>query len=171
MKKFLDDFLPNVAYPAVAGNIAWSFATLAIDLGLNCETAPRLGVLLVLAIYFSAEWYRSKGIATTIEGQWLDLFFIICIIWFAIGTQANKGIPGAALIVILLSIGLGHLFKFWPPNGKGKGNSPHGAVSLVAGIILGVSWCLTNSWNHWLELLAIVIVLGVWACVRWGVTK
>lgn len=170
MKKFLDDFLPNVAYPAVAGNVAWSFATLAIDHGINCETVPRLGVLLVLAIYFSAEWYRSKGIATTKAGQWLDLIFVICIVWFAIATQADNGLPGAALIIILVLVGFGHLFRFWPPNGAGKGNIPHGATSLVAGIILGVSWFLTASWNHWIELLAIVIVLGVWAHVRWGVT-
>lgn len=170
MKAFLDHFLKNVAYPAVAGNVAWSFATLAIDHGVNLDTVPRLGVLLALAIYFSAEWYRSKDITPTEWSIWLDLLFVICMVWLALATQADKGIPGAALILILVVVGVGHCCRMWPPTGKGKGNVPHGVVSLLAGAILGVLWIVTGSWNHWFALLATLVVLLVWARVRWGKT-
>lgn len=171
MKTFLDEFLKNVAWPAVAGNVAWAFATLAIDHGMNVNTAPRLGVLFVLAIYLSAEWYRSRKITTTETGLWLDLLFVICIVWFAIATQSDKGLPGVALILILVGTGLGHLCGVWPPTGQGKGNIPHGVVSLLSGVVLGITWIVTCSWNVWLALGAITFVLVVWACVRRGVTS
>ncbi|MCA9467710.1 MAG: hypothetical protein KC643_20000 [Nitrospira sp.] len=166
MKNFLDEFLKNVAWPAVAGNVAWSFATLAIDHDKNVNTAPRLGVLFVLAIYLSAEWYRSKEINNTISGLCLDLLFVICIVWFAIATQADKGLPGVALLIILVGVSVGHFFEVWPPAGKGKGNYPHATVSLLAACFLGGAWWMNCSWNWWFALVAIIIVLVVWACVR-----
>ena len=166
MKSFLDEFLKNVAWPAVAGNVAWSFATVVIDQGINVDTAPRLGALLVLAIYLSAEWYRSKEINTTVTSASLDLLFVICIIWFAIATQANKGLPGAALLVILVGVGVGHLCGVWPPAGKGKGNIPHGCVSLLTAVVLGVAWFVNRSWPPWIALGALIVVLVVWALVR-----
>jgi hypothetical protein len=167
MKNFLEDFLKNVAWPAVAGNVAWSFATLAIDHGINEDTFSRLGVLVVLAVYLSAEWYRSKQINNaTLMGLWLDLLFVICIVWFAIATQANKGLPGVALLAILLVIGVGHLCGVWTPAGKGKGNIPHGLVSLLAACALGVAWWMNRAWVWWVALLALTIVLAVWTLMR-----
>lgn len=174
MKNFLNDFLQNVAWPAVAGNVAWSFATLAIDQGINAGTSSRLAVLLVLAVYLSAEWYRSKKVPTataTATGLWLDLIFVICLVWFAIATQADKGLPGTALLVILFTAGFGHICGVWPPTGKGKGNIPHGVVSLLAACGLGSAWCIAGSWNWWNAFAAIFIVLVVWTFVRHGKTS
>jgi hypothetical protein len=170
MEAFLKSFLKDVAYPAVAGNLAWAFVTLAIDSGAKIDAIPRLGVLFVLTIYFSAEWYRSKEIEVKTVGLWLDLLFVLCMVWFAIGTQANKGSPGIALIIILLIIGLGHLLEVWLPVGRGKGNTPHGITSLVAAAVLGSAWYVDGSWNWALALVAICVVLAVWAIVRQGKT-
>jgi hypothetical protein len=171
MKDFLDKFLKDVAYPAVAGNVAWSFATLAIKSDTHADIPARLGVLLVRAVYLSAEWYRSLDARNTIRGLRLDLLFVICIVWFAIATEADKGLPGFALLVILAVAGVGHLCGFWPPSEKGDGNIPHGWVCLVAAIVLGGAWWKNGTWNWWLALVAIMVVLVVWAFVRRGKTS
>ena len=108
-ESFLQEFLNNIAWPAMAGNVAWSFFSVAIDPGCGGNTFPRLATLLVLAFYLSAEWYRTRRVGVTSLGLCFDLFLVICIVWFAIATQANKGAPGFALVLILISVGIGHL--------------------------------------------------------------
>lgn len=166
MDDFLNKFLKNVAWPAAAGNVAWSFATLAIDHKNSTDTFSRLAVLFILAIYLSAEWYRSLNVTSTREGLILDLIFVLCVVWFAIATQLNSGFPGIALLIILFGVGGGHLFGVWPPAGEGKGNLLHGCVSVLVAAGLTFSWCKLGSWNWWVALAALTIVLIVWACVR-----
>ena len=165
----------NLAWPAVAGNVTWSFASLAIVHGINHDTAPRLAVLFVLAFYLAAEWYRSSNIlpkngTASTTSLFLDFIFVICIIWFAIGTYENMGSPAVALLIILTGIGVGHLFGLWKPAGVGKGNKAHGWVSLAASATLGATWFVTGLWNTWIAFIAISIVLIVWAMYRRGQT-
>lgn len=166
LKNFLEKFLKEVAWPAMAGNVAWSFATVSIEEGINLCTAPRLGVLFVLAIYLFAEWYRIEKTATTPTSLAYDLVFVICVIWFAIATQANKGMPELALVLILSGVGIGHIWGVWPPAGKNMGNILHGSVSLLAAMGLAASLCLAPSLSQWIALLALLVVLVVWGVVR-----
>lgn len=178
MNTFLDEFLRQLAWPAVAGNVAWSFATLTIspncDARADCskeDILSRLGVLLVLAVYLSAEWYfskdsKSKDSKNTPAGLWLDLLFVVCIVWFAIATQAGHGLPGVALLVILVVAGVGHICGVWPPAGSDMSHMLHGLVSLAAACSLGTVWWANGLWSWNVALIDIVIVLVHWACVR-----
>jgi hypothetical protein len=47
---FLKRFLAEIAWPAMAGNVAWAFFSLAIDPGCGKAVLPRLGTLLALAL-------------------------------------------------------------------------------------------------------------------------
>jgi hypothetical protein len=67
--------------------------SVAIDPGFGGSALPRLATLLALAVYLSAEWYRNRTVGTTSLGLCFDLFLVICIVWFAIATQANKPLP------------------------------------------------------------------------------
>lgn len=169
-KNFLKRFLTDIAWPAMAGNVAWAFFTVAIDPGCGGNTLPRLGTLLVLALYLSAEWYRITKVGATYLGLYFDLFLVICIVWFAIATQANKGAPGFALVVIFTAVGIGHLCNVWPPIGPGKGNFEFGLVNLLVAAALSIALLVNSSWQPWSNLIAMGTVLIFWLPLRNGKT-
>lgn len=169
-KNFLKRFLTDIAWPAMAGNVAWAFFTVAIDPGYGGNTFPRLGTLLVLALYLSAEWYRITKVGATYLGLCFDLFLVICIVWFAIATQANKGAPGFALVLIFTAVGIGHLYSVWPPTGPKQGNFEFGLVNLLVAASLSIALLVSNSLQPWVNLIAMGIVLIFWWPLRNGKT-
>ncbi|PTT87300.1 hypothetical protein DBR45_60480 [Pseudomonas sp. HMWF031] len=170
-ENFLRDFLKEIAWPAMAGNVAWSFFSVAIDPGCGGNTFPRLATLLALAFYLSAEWYRTRRVGTTSLGLFFDLFLVICIVWFAIATQANKGAPGFALVLILTAVGIGHLCSVWPPTGEGKGNIEFGRVNVLIAAVLSIALLISSSWQSWIIFLAMSTVLIAWWILRHGKTE
>jgi hypothetical protein len=167
-KNFLRDFLRDIAWPAMAGNVAWAFFSVAIDPQSVEDMLPRLGTLLALALYLSAEWYRIRRVGSTLLGLWFDLFLVICIVWFAIATQANKGAPGMALVLIFLGVGIGHLRGVWPPTGEGKGNFEFGQINLWMAALLFTSLLVVSSWQPWVSFFAVIIVFLFWLNLRHG---
>ncbi|WP_047528808.1 hypothetical protein [Pseudomonas sp. 11/12A] len=170
-ESFLQEFLNNIAWPAMAGNVAWSFFSVAIDPGCEGNTFPRLATLLALAFYLSAEWYRTKKGGATSLGLCFDLFLVICIVWFAIAIQANKGAPGFALVLILTAVGIGHLCSVWPPIGEGKGNIEFGRVNILIAVVLSIALQVSSSWQSWIIFFAMSTVLVAWWILRHGKTK
>lgn len=166
----LKKFLKDVAWPALAGNVAWAFFTLAIDPPCRENITPRLGALLFLALYLTAEWYRSSKTDTTLLGLWLDLFLVFCFVWFAIATQANAGSANLALLLILLAVGIGHCCGAWPPFKKDNANRFFGLTCLSMTALMFVS-AVFGFLSPWIAFIVIIIVLITWKYFRGSETK
>src|SRR5688572_33491596 len=84
----------SVIWPAAAGNVAWSFFTVAIERGVNQESAIKLIVLSLLAVYLCADWLQTDFLSGTRNLKpcfWLaEGPLAITIVIFAIATQLKK---------------------------------------------------------------------------------
>lgn len=173
MDNFLKEFLDKLAWPAVAGNVSWSFVSLILG-GCSLEVIPRALSLLVFSIYPFAEWYRTEirakkknsGSSVKSLGLYLDALLAILVVWFAIATQNGNFSSAYALIGFLGVVAIGHGLGAWPPAGKGQGNAKQALVcALGAGTLLVVRLG-GYSWYDGIQVLVLLLVFGVWLSNR-----
>lgn len=176
MSNSFNKFLKDVAWPAAAGNVAWSFATIMIDSKLCKSAIPFLLILFILIVYLSCQWIKNLDTANTPKtwGQLLELFLVISIVVFAISLESSaksnipthSEIPAWSLFSIFLITTVGHLSGAWPPNGEGAGNIKFGLCSLIATFVVLFFNLQSSILNPWLILACLICVLIFWLIFR-----
>jgi len=59
----------DLIWPAAAGNVAWSFFTMAVgEKWLDPGVPARLLVIFLLAIYLGVDWMRTTDTVKTLKG-------------------------------------------------------------------------------------------------------
>jgi hypothetical protein len=110
----------DLIWPAAAGNVAWSFFTMAVgEKWLDPGVPARLLVIFLLAIYLGVDWMRTTDTVKTLKGWfWIaDAPHSASVVVFAIATQMNKSWLGGALAAMFVIGVIGHLIGAWEPTG------------------------------------------------------
>lgn len=175
--KNMNKLFQNLIWPAVAGNVAWAFFSIAITENWTDKgVLPRLLSLLLLAIYLCYDWTT-----TDVEGDnlkknyWIgDAFHTSAIVIFAIAAQSknlwisidDSWVKWALVIVFSTSV-IGHLCGSWEPSTV-KSENLWSARFKLAGInLLGIIFyifipLLIESNSLWHLPISIIIVLLFW---------
>lgn len=84
------DLLPELAWPAAAGNVAWALFTVFTLERPGKHLASRLCILLVLSIYLSVDWIWTKTELWRLKPHyWIaDSVHILTIVLLALATQS-----------------------------------------------------------------------------------
>jgi len=155
-------------WPAVAGNVAWSFFTVVISESWKCPSVPeRITVLLLLAIYLATD-YTSIETELLKPMYWIaDAFHALSMIVFAIATQFNAIWLNESLIAIFIVAAGGHITGLWEPTGCSSKNRWRKRLILVGINLIGIVVTIIFSiiileGTLWNLPLAFFVVLVLW---------
>ena len=163
----------SVIWPAIAGNVAWSFVSVAVAEDLSSHQAiVRLIALGLLAAYLmiSLAWKPTRRVTNPCFYYPLDSLFAISIAVFAIATY-NESTKTAnwvsySLVAVFTLPMLGHLFKIWEP-----GRICIERLCLALPSTLGIAILVVGLWafpQSVLEfrVLALLVVIEIWILIR-----
>jgi len=173
IRKSLDNFLESLAYPAVAGNIAWAVTALAVGQDTNASSLPRVLVLLALAIYVFAEVYQTKKIASErctycVISWWqpidllFDVVFVAGVIFFAIATEMGQDLSNIVLFILLGIAGFGHWFELWNLPKKNEGSAAFGLSCIIAAFLAILLMALSDPLKPWLVFGLVFVEVCLW---------
>ncbi len=168
-KRTLANLLRSVVWPAAAGNVAWSFFTLAISEPWTPPVAARLITLVLLAGYLTLVWLRVQD---NVDGQHfvMDLFHAGTLIVAALATHEGKPWVSEALAVVLVITIFAHALGIWKPDATRKERRQLAGANAVGLGILALAFCL--EWQSpWVLPIAISVVLVIWGYIRRGAIK
>ncbi|MGN6153711.1 MAG: hypothetical protein ACTHOH_17160 [Lysobacteraceae bacterium] len=150
----------EVLWPAVAGNVLWTFFSLMLDAPLAHGGADLLALGL-LAIYLCANWLRHADHRDdSARFVWFDVLhsLAICIVALAIYSRNPHFSPTAAMAMLLAILMLTHA----------TGAATHGRSrkDRVAGFLMGmaglIALAIPCAWNI---PLAMGVTLLVWVAM------
>ncbi len=169
----------ELLWPAVAGNVLWSFFSLWLDAYFpgdasanpNLENAlARLWVLALLGIYLCYDWIRMLQ-GNRNEYAWIaDLPHAACITVFSLMVQSGRNQMTLALVALLIITGIGHLTTLW----ESKTQQPCGCRRLALAAInfagAGSASAFEDIPGRWNLPIAMLVVLIPWFVLRrrWG---
>jgi len=159
----------DLIWPAAAGNVAWSFFTIAIgEDRLSPGVAARLSVIFLLAIYLAVDWLRTAETVTTLKPWfWIaDAPLSASVVIFAIATQMNKPWLGNSLTALFLIGVVGHLVGAWEPTGNVAYRSLKRLVLAGANAVGCIVLILIGS-SDWRLPIALASVLVLWFLARY----
>lgn len=111
------DLFFNLFWPAMAGNVAWSFFSLLVDNGWSGDESvrPRLVVLGLIAWYMAHEWSRNQERNDDVyPTYWIfDAALLATTVMFALAAEAGHQRLELLLVVILVVIVAGHIIGAW----------------------------------------------------------
>lgn len=161
------NLLKTLIWPAVAGNVAWSFFTVLIQEGIHFPACfGRLSALLLLSIYLIIIFIRSQEG----KGELIDILHSVSIILCAISIQANLPAMDAYLILFFAIAALGHWLGRWIPDQVSS--KKNWRKALVGSIhLLGILICLflpkfINNTHHINLSASLFVVLVLWLLLR-----
>ena len=162
-------------WPAVAGNVAWAFLTVAIQERAQADRAyfVRLAVLLLVAAYLGLDWMRTQLLSPQLKKYyWIgDAFVATAIATFAIGTQLKVEWIEWSLITVFVSAAVGHVCGCWEVIGAPNYSDRFIFAGLNA---LGIFPILVNLFGTRLDpysfhlFLSPLLVVVFWILCRWG---
>ncbi|MEZ0129437.1 hypothetical protein AB9T88_06540 [Flavobacterium sp. LBUM151] len=157
----------NLIWPAVAGNVAWSFFSILIsDFPTKDNfTFTRLILLLLLAIYLGDDWIVTEKEADNLKDlYWIgDSFHAVAITILSLSIYSNKeGIMFWASISVLVIPIIAHLCGCWElKNDTGKKLRKRIGLSSIAGIglivFLSTYFLIDEKFSYLISIFAIVI--------------
>jgi hypothetical protein len=164
----------DLVWPAVAGNVTWSFFTLLIGpspvpAGDPASLVERIFVLLLLSGYLIGDWLRTHG-ENRPAFYWLfDGLHLTALTAFAIGAATGQDFIWLrwSLTALLGITAFGHALKAF---GESRGRRFAYAVANALGI--PVAW-FANFEAPWLSPdgsqlpLAVLTVLVLWLFALW----
>lgn len=124
-KRHSVSLMQSVIWPAVAGNIIWSFLSLLIDTdnGFDSYRISRLLILLLLSIYLILDWLNVERCHHELKkNYWIvDFLLAISIAFFALSVQykdeyADVHWLDISLTVVYLLVLFGHSMENWVPD-------------------------------------------------------
>lgn len=167
----MKNLFQNLIWPAVAGNVAWSFFTVAINESWNTPgVIERISVLLLLAIYLATD-YTSIAVERLKPFYWIaDAFHAISMIVFALATQFNESWLNESLIALFIIAACGHLSGLWEPNDCIIKKKWLNRLLLVGmnfiGIILTIVFSIivfdNTQWNLPIAFFTVIILWFIW---------
>lgn len=159
----------DLIWPAVTGNIVWSFFSVAID---ECWTAPVYARMLALALlggYLMTSWVMERDAPQSNSYYWLDSIFAVSIVSFAISTQAQQT---ASLSWVTLALGtvfsaafIGHVWKIWEPDRPKCERHMLAGANLVGVAVLLLGYLCYSDTILWHRPLAIFLVVAIWFAI------
>lgn len=159
----MKEIFQNLLWPAAAGNVAWSFFTLAIDKDWSSgDVAARLFALFLLAIYLGVSWTIFDDKKNHDPFYWImDGAHLITVVTFSIATQLGKDWLSISLLVLFSVTAFGHLCGAWhnKHNLKLSLTSFLGIVVVCGSTYIGIEEPYNLS-------LSIFLVLIAWGTVR-----
>lgn len=163
MKKLFQDLI----WPAAAGNVAWSFFTVAIGEDWSCRSVgARLIVLSLLALYLALDWlYIGSADGQRKRDYWIaDGILVAAIVVFAIAAQLEKTWLEIALAVVFgVAIG-GHLLGAWESGWRARGKLA--LINALGPTIIFGSHLVFKQPYPWNLPTSLALVLTVWIYVR-----
>lgn len=169
-------FLKDLAWPAVAGNVVWTIATLLLtkEESFSLCLLFRLLSLSALAIYLVKDWHQTAT-APSIDTTYVifDVVHLLTIVWVALAIQANSSTVIIGLLALFLWLIFGHGIGAWR-----EGNRFLNALPALLGLVVALVWVFgghrcaetcpeCTDWAiHAFPAAAIWIALFVWLLVR-----
>jgi hypothetical protein len=167
----------NLIWPAVAGNVAWAFFSVAVGEPMACTVAARLTALFLVAGYLIADWLSMEKYLRDSRDKVNPLFWIAdallaaSLATFAVAT-ADKAqsketwVDGSLLAIFVVAMG-GHLFGAWRKEGATPRIRRHKQVALAIVNLLGVVAAGLGIWLwddpcKWHRPVAVAIVVTLW---------
>ena len=159
----------GLAWPAVAGNVAWAFFTLVIAPPAEVpegEWAARTAVLLLMALYLGGDWVRTKNTPGGPAYWFFDAVHLILICLFVIGiatTQSQVPLNWYLGLLFIFTL-IGHWSGAFTPE------EPdcwwYGGASLLGAIVLIVWLEAGSTTDAWYFFGSVGAALASWVFFR-----
>lgn len=162
----------SVVWPAVAGNVAWAFFTIAIEKWNKTGIAPVLAVLALAAVYLALDWIQTENVRNSLRSYyWIgDLFLAPAITVFAIGTQLQVQWIEWSLSAVFAIAAAGHFLGAWEPKNEPAESGRRFTLTWINA--LGIVPLQMNVWPFrlppysWHLPASVALVIGIWVVVR-----
>jgi hypothetical protein len=171
----------DLVWPAAAGNVAWSFVTLALSgpwvvrsspwSSSEWELAARLATLSLLAWYLGSEWLHlvhavpsgrpPEGFVYWL-GDGLLVFFIVVLANALVMRDAWTELLYALLSFAFVVAALWHLYNGWPESEFSKWGLKF-ALNLIGFGLLWLGYAYVPASNQWPMVAALFVVLAAWS--------
>jgi hypothetical protein len=169
----MEALLQSVIWPAIAGNVAWAFFTIAVQEYTSRYSGPfyeRLTLLGILAAYLFLDWTRTQSLKSKLKRfYWVaDVFLASTIAGLAIAAQAKQGQGQWYLLPVFIVGAIGNLTDAWVEKGMpGKWTKRFSWLGLYgfATLIMFAIETETEPWG-WHLPIAVLLVVIVWALAR-----
>lgn len=161
--------LQQLVWPAVAGNVAWSFFTLML-VGNGPQRFERLVLLFLLALYLGTEWSHSYNQSHELKkASWLgDAVLASAIAMLAIAAQDGSRKGFWFLLFVFVASAGAHWYGAWTPsNGRRRWTAKHSwfVLNFFAVLIAGLWSSDCNQWG-WNLVIAEALVILCWFFAR-----
>jgi hypothetical protein len=167
----------SVFWPAAAGNVFWSFASLLIEQKVQLSHPSSWGaglLLLLLSLYLSVEWLRNytRIPADVALSFWFfDWIHICAVVAVALSASLKPTWLPVASAAFFFVTAVGHFFGVWKTSDSTECGHVTSAVINVIGAPIAFAGILYAPMHAWLPTIAFVVVLALWSAHRWGSLK
>ena len=178
MDKNLNDLVHNVIWPAVAGNVLWSFLQVVADPNITGPTLwPRLASLLLIGVYLSIDWVITHNKRDHINEKYgrFDMFLAASIATFAIATQFGTWWAPFALAMVFGVAVVGNWLGAWDLRDRASSCKARRAFTGINALgLIGLGLLILMDPNEWYALwltpVAILVVVVLYLCLREKIT-
>lgn len=160
-----EDF-DQLAWPAAAGNVAWSVLTLCLDNSRPSDWPGRLILLVALAIYLSVDWVRRPS---DLGNPWVAVasslhLAALAVLAIAAAVKQDAAFLAVVLAVFLVVTVVAHVWSAWESSKVRFYLAGANALGLA---ILGLAcWCDVLPGALWPVPVAATAVLIAWGIAR-----
>jgi len=173
----LKKLVHSVIWPAVAGNVLWSFLQLFADPDACGPTLwSRLASLFLVGVYLSIDWIHTENETQINDNYWIaDVPLAAALATFAVATQL--GVPWASipLVVAFMVAAAGHCFGAWDarckPPSSCKARAGFAIINVLGPVVLLFGSFLADSLALWSKPAAVFVVVGLFLACRKIIAK
>ncbi len=158
----------QVIWPAVAGNVGWSFMAILLTQFHTTEHwlwGAKWCCLVVLAIYMLDSWRDTPPDVPPGYLFW-DTLFVVAIAAFAtLLSHTELGMtrwPAAALLGMFAILAWGHYMNIWYGNANDRKRNVLTLVNVAAVLVVLISFWAEQVHATWLWFFALTIIMSAW---------
>ncbi|MDR4467238.1 MAG: hypothetical protein MRJ68_02950 [Nitrospira sp.] len=161
----------NVVWPAVAGNVLWSFLQLLSDPTASDPAPwPRLVSLLLVGAYLSIDWIHTENEPQINDFYWIaDVPLAAALAAFAVATQLGVTWAPIALAAAFLVATVGHCFGAWDKTtspSSCKARAGFAGINVLGPIVLFIGTFLNQPLSDWSTPVAVLLVVSLFLLCR-----
>jgi hypothetical protein len=165
----MNELVRNVVWPAVAGNVLWSFLQVAIEQPVApTPLLPRLAALLAVGLYLAIDWINGVGLSFRSRYWKFDIPLATAIATFAIATPKSAPVAFWALGAAFSIAVVGHLNGAWDPQKKISHKSARRMLAAMNG--LGLALLVGDRFARvapeWDQAVSLTIAIGLFLALR-----
>jgi hypothetical protein len=171
--KNLKALFESVFWPAAAGNVFWSFASLLVENKVQLTVPSTWGsgvLLLLLSLYLSVEWLRNYSripddVALSFWAfDWLHICAVVAV---ALSAALKPSLLPATSAVFFAITAVGHFAGVWKQTETAKCGHVTSAVINIVGAPIALSGLALPCISSWSPAIAFATVLALWSAHRW----